>query len=66
MDVRRLLQQETLVKLGDIELSPKGKHWYVYYTYDDTVEVNLKAQRLNLLEFIVSMKFAQIFLVEKS
>ena len=55
-----------LVKLGDIELSPKGKHWYVYYTYDDTVEVNLKAQRLNLLEFIVSMKFAQIFLVEKS
>lgn len=55
-----------LVKLGDIEPSPKGIHWYVYYTYDDTVEVNLKAQRLNLLEFIVSMKFVQIFLVEKS
>ena len=55
-----------LVKLGDIEPSPKGRHWYVYYTYDDTVEVDLKTQRLNLLEFIVSMKFVQIFLVEKS
>ena len=55
-----------LVKLGRVETAPDGKHWNVYYDYDDTVDVPLKQQRLNLLEFIVNLKFVQVSLVENS
>ena len=50
--------------LGRVETAPDGKHWNVYYDYDATVDVPLKQQRLNLLEFIVNMKFVQVSLVE--
>lgn len=53
-----------LVKLGEVETASDHKHWNVYYDYDDTVDVNLKQQRLNLLEFIVNLKFVQVTLVE--
>ena len=53
-----------LVKLGRVETAPDGKHWNVYYDYDGTVDVLLKQQRLNLLEFIVNLKFVQVSLVE--
>ena len=55
-----------LVKLGRVETASDGKHWNVYYDYDDTVDVPLKQQRLNLLEFIVNLKFVQVSLVENS
>ena len=53
-----------LVKLGRVETASNGKHWNVYYDYDGTVDVPLKQQRLNLLEFIVNLKFVQVKLVE--
>lgn len=53
-----------LVKIGRVETAPDGKHWNVYYDYDDTVDVPLKQQRLSILEFIVNLKFVQVSLVE--
>ena len=53
-----------LVKLGRVETAPDGKHWNIYYSYDDTVDIFMKQQRLNLLEFIVNLKFVQVKLVE--
>ena len=53
-----------LVKLGRVETAPDGKHWNIYYSYDDTVDIPMKQQRLNLLEFIVNLKFVQVKLVE--
>ena len=53
-----------LVKIGRVETASDGKHWNIYYSYDDTVDVPLKQQRLNLLEFIVNLKFVQVKLVE--
>ena len=55
-----------LVKIGRVETAPDGKHWNIYYDYDDTADVPLKQQRLNLLEFIVNMKFVQVKLVENT
>ena len=59
-----VLCPDGLVKLGRVETAPDGKHWYIYYSYDDTVDVPLKQQRLNLLELIVNLKFVQVKLVE--
>ena len=53
-----------LVKLGRVDTAPDGKHWNIYYSYDDTVDIPMKQQRLNLLEFIVNLKFVQVKLVE--
>lgn len=53
-----------LVKLGEIEVASDNNHINVYYDYDDSVDVNLKQQRLNLLEYIVQIKFVQVTLVE--
>ena len=53
-----------LVKIGRVETAPDGKHWNVYYDYDDTVDVPLKQQRLSILGFIVNLKFVQVSLVE--
>lgn len=55
-----------LVKLGRIEVASDKKHINVYYDYDDTVDVDFKLQRLNLLEYIVNIKFVQVTLVENS
>lgn len=62
--ITSLICPDGLVKLGDVETASDGKHVNVYYTYDDTVDVTLKQQRLNLLEYIVSLKFVQVKLVE--
>lgn len=62
--ITSLICPEGLVKLGAVETASDGKHWNVYYNYDDTVDITLKQQRLNLLEFIVSLKFVQVTLVE--
>ena len=64
--IASLICPDGLVKLGRVETASDGKHWNVYYDYDDTVDVPLKQQRLNLLEFIVNLKFVQVSLVENS
>ena len=53
-----------LVKIGRVETAPDGRHWNIYYSYDATVDVPLKQQRLSLLELIVNLKFVQVKLVE--
>lgn len=62
--ITSLICPDGLVKLGEVETASDGKHWNVYYDYDNTVDVTLKQQRLNLLEYIVKIKFIQITLVE--
>jgi hypothetical protein len=62
--IASIICPDGLVKLGRVETAPDGKHWNIYYNYDDTVDVTLKQQRLNLLEFIVNMKFVQVSLIE--
>ena len=64
--IASLICPDGLVKLGRVETASDGKHWNVYYDYDDTVDVPLKQQRLNLLEFIVNLKFVQVSLVENN
>ena len=64
--IASLICPDGLVKLGRVETASDGKHWNVYYDYDDTVDVPLKQQRLNLLEYIVNMKFVQVSLVENN
>lgn len=53
-----------LVKIEKIEVASDKKHYNIYYNFDETVDVNYKQQRLNMLEYIVNMKFAQVQLVE--
>lgn len=62
--ITSLICPDGLVKLGNIEVASDKKHINVYYDYDDTVDVNLKQQRLTLLEYIVKIKFVQVTLVE--
>lgn len=62
--ITSLICPDGLIKLGRIEVASDKKHINVYYDYDDTVDVNLKQQRLNLLEYIVKIKFVQVTLVE--
>lgn len=62
--ITSIICPDGLVKLGRVETAPDGKHWNIYYNYDDAVDVTLKQQRLNLLEFIVNMKFVQVSLIE--
>lgn len=62
--ITSLICPDGLVKLGEVKTAPDGKHWNVYYDYDDTVDIALKQRRLNLLEFIVNLKFVQVSLVE--
>lgn len=62
--ITSLICPDGLVKLGRIEVASNKKHINVYYDYDGTVDVNLKQQRLNLLEYIVKIKFVQVTLVE--
>ena len=62
--ITSIICPDGLVKLGNVVTAPDGKHWNVYYDYDDAVAVGLKQQRLNLLEYIVKIKFVQVTLVE--
>ena len=64
--IASIICPDGLVKLGRVETAPDGKHWIIYYNYDATVDVPLKQQRLNLLEFIVNLKFVQVSLVENN
>ena len=60
-----ILLNSTITRTKAINVAPDGKHWNVNYIYDDTVDIELKKQRLQLLEYIVNIKFAQVQLVEQ-
>lgn len=60
-----ILLHSTISRADAITVAPDGKHWNVNYIYDDTVDIELKKQRLQLLEYIVNMKFTQVQLVEQ-
>lgn len=53
-----------LVTVSLVRTASDGKHILVYYDYNDMVDLTLKQQRLNLLEYIVKLKFVQVVLVE--
>lgn len=53
-----------LVTVSSVRTASDGKHILVYYDYNDMVDLTLKQQRLNLLEYIVKLKFVQVVLVE--
>lgn len=53
-----------LVKIDRVEVGVDNKHFIVYYRYDDSVSVNLKQQRIWLLDYICRIKFIQVSLVE--
>ena len=61
-----ILCPDGLVKIERVETAPDDKHWDIYYSYDATVDVPLKQQRLSLLELIVNLKFVQVSLVENN
>ena len=53
-----------LVKISNISVAEGIQAFILFYTFDVTVEVNLKQQRLYLLRYIVATKFPQIILTE--
>ena len=53
-----------LVTIDSIEVASDKKHFIVYYSYNETVDIDLKQQRLQLLEFILARKFVQVTMVE--
>lgn len=55
-----------LVKIDHIDISLNGKYIYVYYNYNNNVDVTYKEQRLSLLEYLINLKYKQIVLVENS
>lgn len=53
-----------LVKIGDISVLDNGNGIEVDYSYDASVSVTLKEQRLSIFQYIADIKFKQIVLVE--
>lgn len=53
-----------LVTIDRIEVASDKIHFIVYYRYNESVEIDLKQQRLQLLEFILARKFVQIIMFE--
>lgn len=53
-----------LVKISNISVAEGIQAFILFYTFDVTVEVGLKQQRLYLLRYIVATKFPQIILTE--
>lgn len=62
---KEIYLNSTISRADAVTVGSDGKHWNINYIYDDTVDVELKKQRLQLLEYIVNMKFAQVQLVEQ-
>lgn len=55
---------EAFVTVNGITVSDSGTWYIVSYNTDYTVELNLKQDRLNLLLYIVRLKFPQVQMVE--
>lgn len=53
-----------LVKLVNIEVGAGNQNYVLNYMFDETVDVELKLQRIQLFTYIMQMKFPQIILNE--
>jgi hypothetical protein len=53
-----------LVKISNISVAEGIQAFILFYTFDETAEVDLKQQRLYLLRYIVTIKFPQLILTE--
>lgn len=54
-----------LVLINRIEVSNDETRLIVYYKYNDNADVNLKAQRIYLLQYIIDIKFLSVVLTEE-
>ena len=54
-----------LVLINRIEVSEDETRLIVYYKYNENADVNLKAQRIYLLQYIVDIKFLSVVLTEE-
>lgn len=55
---------ENLVQINRIEVSTDGSRLIVYYIYNNEADVDLKLQRLYLLQYIIDIKFLNVVLSE--
>lgn len=60
-----LVCPEGLIKLTEVQVASDGKHFNVYYIYNEDADIQLKQQRIQLLEYIIGIKFPQVVLVEQ-
>ena len=54
-----------LVLIDRIEVSADETRLIVYYKYNENADVNLKAQRIYLLQYIIDIKFLSVVLTEE-
>ena len=54
-----------LVLINRIEVSNDETRLIVYYKYNENADVNLKAQRIYLLQYIIDIKFLSVVLTEE-
>ena len=55
---------ENLVQIDSIAVSTDGSRLIVYYIYNNEADVDLKLQRLYLLQYIIDIKFLNVVLSE--
>ena len=63
--VIKTLCPDGLVLINRIEVSADETRLIVYYKYNENVDVNLKVQRIYLLQYIVDIKFLSVVLTEE-
>lgn len=59
-----VLCPEGLATLDSIDVSQDNTRWIVSYSTDFTVDINYKQDRLNILLYVVKMKFPQVQMTE--
>lgn len=64
-NVIKTLCPNGLVLINRIEVSADKTRLIVYYKYNENADVNLKAQRIYLLQYIVDIKFLAVVLTEE-
>lgn len=60
-----VLCPEGLAVIDSITVSLDNTRWFVSYTTDLTVDVDLKQDRINMLLYVVRLKFPQVQMVER-
>lgn len=63
--VIKTLCPDGLVLINRIEVAADETRLIVYYKYNENADVNLKAQRIYLLQYIVDIKFLSVVLTEE-
>lgn len=59
-----ILCPEGLVTIDSIAVADSKKRWIISYETDLTVDVNLKQDRINMLLYVVNMKFPMVLMSE--